>query len=593
MAPVAPKLITNAAFNFLVAPQVTLQTTLGAVVLELNPEQAPVTVANMLAYANSGFYDGTLFHRVIYGFMVQGGGFNTGLAYKPPTYSPIVLESNNGLSNLRGTIAMARTSVADSATSQFFINQVDNVFLDYASSNAPGYAVFGKVLTGMAVVDSIASVANRTVGPYGNVPYTDINITAAVQSVAGSSITNNGTLTIGDVAAGAQWAYSLNGGENWTLGSGATLVLPEGNYAANAIQVVQQDAFGNVSASAGKLTSAVVVDTTAPTVSSFGPAQAVHGLLPSNNVEITFSEAVALGSGRITLQTQNGGVVESFDVASSPRISISGNTLIIDPSKDLSQGTAYTLTLETTSVQDLAGTPFGGERSHGFASWIDPVNPSAPVGQSVNLLAYSWKAHTLLSGVDIGGVGRLASTDAAGGARFAEVAEAQVALSASRPIPTAESAATASAVNLQDAVAILKMVVGLDVNGSGKALSPYQALAADFDGNGAVGLTDAIGVLRHVVGLASPDTTWHFLHEADASVPSIRTTGLVSPPAIDVTLGAASVVQVGLVGYLSGDVDGSYAGAIGALTLDASQPDYFLNLSAATGLSLSQFGVYP
>lgn len=593
MAPVAPKLITNAAFNFLVAPQLTLQTSLGAVVLELNPEQAPVTVANMLAYANGGFYDGTLFHRVIFGFMVQGGGFNPGLAYKPPTYSPIVLESNNGLSNLRGTIAMARTNAADSATSQFFINQVDNPFLDYASSNAPGYAVFGKVLTGMAVVDSIASVANRTVGPYGNVPYTDVSITSAVQSVAGSSITNNGTLTISDIAAGAQWAYSLNGGTSWALGSGATLVLPEGHYAANAIQVLQQDAFGVVSASAGKLTSAVVVDTTAPTVSSFGPAQEVNGLLPGSNVVFTFSEAVALGRGSITLQTQDGGVVESFDVASSPRISISGNRLTIDPSANLSQGTAYTLTLETTSVQDLAGTSLGGERNHSFTSWIDPVNPTTPVGQSVNLLAYSWKAHTLLSGVDIGGAGRLASTDAAGGTRYAEVAETQVALYASRPIPSAEAAATTSAVNLQDAVAILKMVVGLDVNGADKPLSPYQALAADFDSDGAVGLTDAISVLKHVVGLAAPDTTWHFVHEADASVPGISTAGRVSPPAIDVTLGAASVVQVGLVGYLRGDVDGSYAGALGALTLDTSQPDYFLNLSAATGLSLSQFGVYP
>jgi cyclophilin family peptidyl-prolyl cis-trans isomerase len=133
VAPVAPKLITNAAFNALIDPQLTLQTSLGTVVFELNPEQAPVTVANMLAYANANFYDNTLFHRVMAGFMVQGGGYSTDYTQKTPAYSPIVLESNNGLSNLRGTIAMARTDSANSATAQFFVNQVDNLFLNYTN----------------------------------------------------------------------------------------------------------------------------------------------------------------------------------------------------------------------------------------------------------------------------------------------------------------------------------------------------------------------------------------------------------------------------------------------------------------------------
>ena len=109
IAPVAPKLVTSFEFNSLVDPQVTMQTNYGTVVFELHPEQAPITVANMLAYVDADFYDNVLFHRVIADFMVQGGMFDSSGYYQPPTYGPIALESNNGLSNLRGTIAMART----------------------------------------------------------------------------------------------------------------------------------------------------------------------------------------------------------------------------------------------------------------------------------------------------------------------------------------------------------------------------------------------------------------------------------------------------------------------------------------------------
>jgi len=118
-----------------------MQTTMGAIVVELNPTQAPVTVANMLAYVNDGFYDGLLFHRVIPGFMAQGGGFSSGMKQITPSYSAITLESGNGLSNLRGTIAMARTNDANSATSQFFINQADNLFLNGTIAGKDGYAV--------------------------------------------------------------------------------------------------------------------------------------------------------------------------------------------------------------------------------------------------------------------------------------------------------------------------------------------------------------------------------------------------------------------------------------------------------------------
>ena len=140
-------------------PRVRLETNKGVIVLELEPEKAPVTVKNFLQYVREGFFDGTIFHRVIPNFMIQGGGF-TATMEKKPTHPPIKNEAGNGLHNLRGTIAMARTSQVDSANSQFFINVVDNPYLDHKDSSPRGYGycVFGKVIEGMDVVDAIAKV---------------------------------------------------------------------------------------------------------------------------------------------------------------------------------------------------------------------------------------------------------------------------------------------------------------------------------------------------------------------------------------------------------------------------------------------------
>ena len=137
------------------AQVVDIETNHGTISVELNAAKAPISVKNFLGYVQEGFYSNTVFHRIIKGFMIQGGGFDTSYR-KKPTKPPIKLEAGNGLSNKRGTIAMARTSVLDSATCQFFINHKDNAMLD---SNGGGYAVFGKVVNGMEVVDKIASVA--------------------------------------------------------------------------------------------------------------------------------------------------------------------------------------------------------------------------------------------------------------------------------------------------------------------------------------------------------------------------------------------------------------------------------------------------
>ncbi|MFC0710302.1 peptidylprolyl isomerase [Azorhizophilus paspali] len=167
------------AANLLAAekPHVLLETSLGEIEIELEAEKAPISVKNFLSYVNAGFYDGTVFHRVIPGFMIQGGGFTADMQQKP-TQPPIKNEADNGLHNVRGTLAMARPQAVNSATSQFFINHKDNTFLDHGARDF-GYAVFGKVVRGMEVVDQIAQVPTGTRGMMRNVPREPVLITSA------------------------------------------------------------------------------------------------------------------------------------------------------------------------------------------------------------------------------------------------------------------------------------------------------------------------------------------------------------------------------------------------------------------------------
>jgi len=159
-------------------PQVTLKTSMGEIVVELNQEKAPKTVSNFLQYVKSGFYKGTIFHRVIDGFMIQGGGMNDKFVSKP-TNKPVKNESDNGLSNLPYTIAMARTEDPDSATSQFFINVAANTGLDYPNHNGSGYTVFGKVVQGQEVVDKIKGVLVDDMRGMENVPVIPVVIQSA------------------------------------------------------------------------------------------------------------------------------------------------------------------------------------------------------------------------------------------------------------------------------------------------------------------------------------------------------------------------------------------------------------------------------
>jgi cyclophilin family peptidyl-prolyl cis-trans isomerase len=161
-------------------PVVVMDTNLGTIKIELYADKAPGTVKNFLRYVDEKFYDGTIFHRVIPDFMIQGGGFGPGMKKEKETHEAIKNESTNGLSNEKGTLAMARTNVPDSATAQFFINVKDNDFLDRAKArDKVGYAVFGKVIEGMDVVDKIRRVETTEKGPHENVPVQDVVIRTA------------------------------------------------------------------------------------------------------------------------------------------------------------------------------------------------------------------------------------------------------------------------------------------------------------------------------------------------------------------------------------------------------------------------------
>ena len=162
------------------AQQVDLNTSLGTIRVEVDADKAPVSAANFLDYVRKGHYDGTVFHRVIPGFMVQGGGFEPGMKQKPVA-APIANEANNGVKNKHYTLAMARTSDPHSATAQFFINAADNAFLDFKAENVQGwgYAVFGRVVSGQDVVDKIAAVPTSRKGFHDDVPKEDVTIDSA------------------------------------------------------------------------------------------------------------------------------------------------------------------------------------------------------------------------------------------------------------------------------------------------------------------------------------------------------------------------------------------------------------------------------
>jgi cyclophilin family peptidyl-prolyl cis-trans isomerase len=319
-------------------PQVTMQTSKGAVVYLLEPNAAPYSVVNFLAYVNTGFYNGLVFHRVISDFVVQGGGYKADLSQKFPLYGPISLESGRGLSNLRGTIAMARTSDPNSATSEFYVNLVNNASsLDYKSLADPGYAVFGKVISGLSVIDAIGRVSTGPKNGLEDVPTSTVSITSARETTLGAIFSKTGKVLVGGLEglSTTYWQYTTDGGANWIKGSGGSFTLAAGGYEGKDILIRQIDKAGNVG-KPGRPGADIVVNkvaaimgnSAANTLSGTSANNAMYGLGGNDILNGgAGNDSLDGGSG---IDTMNGGTGNDvFDVRNSgDRVveSITGNT---------------------------------------------------------------------------------------------------------------------------------------------------------------------------------------------------------------------------------------------------------------------------
>jgi hypothetical protein len=283
-----------------------------------------------------------------------------------------------------------------------------------------------------------------------------------------------------------------------------------------------------------------------------------------------FDEPVNLGEQAIQWRAASGALIQSWDAQHGAGVTVQDQDIWVSLGAEGAIESGSQWLIQAGAIQDEAANP--------QSSWVLAMNLTQP--DAVDVVAYHWLSHEVLDLVD-----------GSHGESLLVLTESQN----SQQPGLSEAAAVDASVNLSDAIAILKMIVGLDVNGTGKALSPYQSLAADFDGNGLVQLSDAIGVLKHVVGLSAPTPAWQLVDETSVAIAEITEHPLAPGVASDLLVDGTLVevrTHLGLVGYVRGDVNGSYAGSAGANDLDLTQPSYFQDLAAEVGLDLSQFGIY-
>jgi len=393
--------------------------------------------------------------------------------------------------------------------------------------------------TGLAAL----SVDNTVVGPAPRLLHDT--------GVAGDDISIDGSLQLQGLEPGAKAEFSLDAGDTWH----ASFVPKEGD---NLVWARQTDSAGNVSGAGPFLPFVLDTHAAAPTLALKVDSGASQTDRLSNDGTLLVG-GVEQGA---SLQYNSRG--DGFDWLSKPALSDGANVVFV-------------------RQIDLAGNVSAASAPFGFTL------EAGSMARSVDLLAYGWKSHSLLDAVSVGIGPQIGATDSLGATHIAGLSAASLPVTATRAVAAADSANTAAAVDLRDAIGILKLIVGLELNSAGHGLSPYQSFAADVDGNGKIELADAIAVLKHVVGLDAPAPQWLFFDETDISLTARDRLNPGSVPAMATDLSGFGLHHIGLVGVLRGDVDGSFAAANPGPSLADT---YFQDLAATTGLNLTQFGVY-
>ena len=488
-----------------------------------------------------GAHSGQISFRVLSADSQYGGYSLAPLTFaiaEPANQAPTGGVSFTGIATENQILSALTSALADADTlgtlNYQWQRRVDDTtnWTNISSANAASYTL-GKAdvgnmirvavsyVDGRGTLETVSSGATASVVKFNFEPAGSVSITGTLTQ--GETLTAGNSLTDADGMGSVSYQWQADG-VDISGATGVTLILAEGQVGATISVVASYTDANGTAESVSSTATAAVANVNDPGVITISGTAAAGQTLTG-----TVTDPDGLSGASISYQWQAAGVAISDATSSTYRLT---------PAES---GKAITL---LSTYTDNHGT-------------VEHLIGSA--GKTVEFLASTWKASAPLDAVVVSGAGQSDITDASGNASFTAVSESNVTLTVTRPIPDSEVDAAASAVNLQDAIAILKMIVGLPVNGASQALSPYQSLAADFDGDGKVGLTDAIGVLKHVVGLTAPEPTWHFVNAADTSLATINPLIPEAPPVITIDLSGSSPVQVGLVGYLSGDVDGSFA----------------------------------